>query len=473
LNFKKIILVAGGDILSPAESNYLHTEGFIIKRNGLPGGRADLVLLYIDANGRMDNEDAVPRLFEKGKVPVVYILHPDCAEPEKYIAEFPAFGYVLQGSGGPILAASINAALGLSGKGKRALEEKRPREEAALLTDPHQYGLEGEKLFQAFMTNLPAYVFIKDHEGRYLFANEAFKRIGTVNPLERIGRTDEELFPPDFAREIVQNDEKVRQSNAPLETVEKVPYAGDIQTHLVIKFPIPRRDGEPPFLGGIALDITELVQTRNSLEKALEEKSALLQELQHRVKNSLTMITSLIGIEENQASSRQMRSFLRRLKDRVYSIAELYTVLHQTGGVRTIHLDGYLHKEIDNIKQAYFPETPNITIAETLESVTVSVKDAAAYGLIVNELITNAIKHAFPGGISGTIWIDLEKNDGNVAIRVSDDGIGLRAGFDFESGGGSGMLLSRALAEQLGGTLRYEQGGRTVFILEAPLGKSE
>jgi two-component sensor histidine kinase len=265
------------------------------------------------------------------------------------------------------------------------------------------------------MTNLPVYVFIKDQEGRYIFANEAYRCVGK--------------------KQITENDEKARRSSEPLETVEEVPYA----------------------------------KTRNSLRNTLEEKSALLKELQHRVKNSLVMIASLIGIEEKRSSAPQVRTLLRRLKERVYSIAELYTILNKTGGVRAIQLGDYLHREIENIKQAYFPENPNIIIAETLNSASVSVKDAAAYGLIVHELVTNAVKHAFPEGRSGTILIDLEKKKDGIEVKVSDDGIGLPSDFSIEKAGGSGMLLSKVLAEQLGGTFKFEQNDRTVFVLDVPL----
>lgn len=453
-----ILLLGGEGVLSPEEIQFLADEGFAVKQYGEEDGR-DLVLLFIDASGRLDRKEEVRRLFQDAQVPAICIVHPDCADPGRYCSEFPVYGYAVPGSGGPLLSAAIRTALRLAGSPGPGAAPQHP----ALC------GREGEKLFRTFMTNLPVYVFIKDQEGRYIFANEAYRRLGEADPAERIGKTDYELFPPEVAKQITENDEKARRSSEPLETVEEVPYAKTVQTHLVVKFLITPEDQKTSLLGGIAFDITELVKTRNSLRNTLEEKSALHKELQHRVKNSLVMIASLIGIEEKRSSAPQVRTLLRRLKERVYSIAELYKILNKTGGVRAIQLGDYLHREIENIKQAYFPENPNIIIAETLNSASVSVKDAAAYGLIVNELVTNAVKHAFPEGRSGTILIDLEKKKDGIEVKVSDDGIGLPSDFSIEKAGGSGMLLSKVLAEQLGGTFKFEQNDRTVFVLDVPL----
>jgi PAS domain S-box-containing protein len=125
---------------------------------------------------------------------------------------------------------------------------------------------ETEELFKAFMENLPAYAFMKDQDGRYIFANKAFQSLGGVDPDERLGRTDQEVFSQAVAEKLMENDHLVRFSGQPVEVLEQAWYRGRMQTHLVSKFPIKRNDGTV-VLGGIALDVSD----RRDAEEALRE----------------------------------------------------------------------------------------------------------------------------------------------------------------------------------------------------------
>lgn len=327
---------------------------------------------------------------------------------------------------------------------------------------------ESEELFHIFMTNLPAYAFIKDEEGKYVYVNETFRKLGGLGPETRIGKTDFELFPEDIARVVRENDERVMRAGVGVELVESVPYRGGFQVYLVNKFPIKKNDGRV-YIAGIALDISERKRMEDALSESLYEKSALLKELQHRVKNSFGMIAGLIGLELLRHTDTGVKGILESLQRRVESLAWLYTILYETGSVSNINLDEYFERIVLSITDAYLGNSNHVSIIRNCEPVIMEAKNAAVLGLIVNELLTNALKYAFPEKREGTVRIDLHREGDALLLGVSDDGIGLRPDFTIESSPGFGMQLVRLLATQVDGSLLYASGEKTVFTLRVPL----
>jgi PAS domain S-box-containing protein len=328
---------------------------------------------------------------------------------------------------------------------------------------------ESEELFRAFMQHLPAYAFIKDSEGRYIFTNDGFRKIGGVNPETRIGKTDADLFPPEIADDLLRNDEKVRASGEPMEFIEKPPYGepGLTQIHLVPKFPI-RRVGRKDLIGGIAVDITARTEAEAALRQALEEKTALFRELQHRVKNSLLMISGLIGMELDRTGNEEIRSVLRDLKNRVMSIADLYTILYRLGAMDRIDLCGYLGGVVEGIRQAFLGTASEVRIVERYDHVMADMKSASTIGLILNELLTNALKYGFRERRLGVIEIRLSLGNEVLLLSVMNDGEGLPAGFDIRKTAGMGFRLISLLVEQIGGSFTRIPGNVTHFAVEIP-----
>ena len=328
---------------------------------------------------------------------------------------------------------------------------------------------ESEELFRAFMQHLPAYAFIKDSEGRYIFANDGFRKIGGVNPETRIGKTDADLFPPEISDGLLKNDERVRASGEPMEFIEKPPYGepGRVQTHLVEKFPI-KRMGRQDLIGGIAVDITARTEAEAALHQALEEKTALFRELQHRVKNSLLMISGLIGMELDRTGNEGTRSVLRDLKNRVMSIADLYSILYRLGAVDRIDLGGYLGGVVEGIRQAFLGTASEVRIVERYDHVMADMKSASTIGLILNELLTNALKYGFRERQPGMIEILLSEGNGALLLSVVNDGNGLPPGFDIHKTAGMGFRLISLLSEQIGGHFSQIPGSVTHFTVEIP-----
>ncbi|MEI6386818.1 MAG: sensor histidine kinase, partial [Spirochaetota bacterium] len=199
----------------------------------------------------------------------------------------------------------------------------------------------------------------------------------------------------------------------------------------------------------------ELAERTDQMQKSLKENQGLLSELQHRAKNSFNMISSMIGMAVSNATSSETRKVVEYLGVRVKSVSELYDLLYSKGSVTEVRLDDYCTR----IAGPMIALNGNITLEMELESLTLSVKEAAPIGLILTELVTNVVKYAFPGGKSGTVTIGLKRTaDGKALLEVSDDGIGLPAGFDLSADAGMGLNLIQGLAGQIGGVFRMDKG---------------
>ncbi len=215
-------------------------------------------------------------------------------------------------------------------------------------------------------------------------------------------------------------------------------------------------------------DITERKRSEEALEKALQEKETLFHELQHRMKNSLMMINSILLIEIEHSDDNNTRAVLENIKGRIESLAFLYTLLYNSKSLREVSLDEYIDSIVASLASSYISVKTPVTIEKKCDRITADVKSAAAWGLIVNELLTNALKYAYPMGESGVISIRLGRKNSLIELAVSDRGAGPAADFDIDNPRGLGLLLVRLLAGQLGGRLSFRRSEENVFMVIAP-----
>jgi two-component sensor histidine kinase len=196
-------------------------------------------------------------------------------------------------------------------------------------------------------------------------------------------------------------------------------------------------------------DIEERKRTEALLSKALAENRALLRELQHRAKNNFMMIGSLIGLMAESQASREAQEALRELEVRVGSISELYSSLYSSGSFAEVDLEAYCSRILTAMSSLGGP----IEMTSELEAVVAPVSVAGPVGLIIAELLTNALKHAFAGRDRGRIDLSLRREGDGARVEVSDDGIGLPADWRSPARPGTGIRILESLAEQIGGTL--------------------
>ncbi len=227
-------------------------------------------------------------------------------------------------------------------------------------------------------------------------------------------------------------------------------------------------EGRPLRIIGIFTDITENRLIEESLAAALAEKEALMRELQHRVKNTLTMITSLVSLELGQSDNPDVQKSLKTIEGRVMVLSNLYHILYAGEGTSGLPLDSYLKTIIGSVTSGYGDSARNISVNTDFQNIEIDPKRATSIGIILNELLTNSIKYAFRGRENGTVNIALGIDDGRIKLRFSDDGEGLPENFNCELSAGLGLKLINLLASQMKGEFRIAHGDTPAFEVALP-----
>jgi two-component sensor histidine kinase len=218
----------------------------------------------------------------------------------------------------------------------------------------------------------------------------------------------------------------------------------------------------------LSAEIAERKRAEERERAATAEKAILLKELQHRVKNSMALISSLASLEAAKSGSAEAKAALERLRSRVVALGSLYEILYASGGIGDIQLSIYLESVVDSAAEGLGLETREIAIHRSIEAFRIDIRRAISIGLIVNELVTDSIKYAFPGGRKGTIGVRLFRDGPTLVLRIEDDGVGLPPGFDPAAAKGFGLTLVESLADQLGAEFSARSEGGAKFTLWIP-----
>jgi PAS domain S-box-containing protein len=203
-------------------------------------------------------------------------------------------------------------------------------------------------------------------------------------------------------------------------------------------------------------DVSERRKSQAALEKSLTEKEVLLRELQHRVKNNLNVISSLLNMEYSKLTDEQSRKVFTDARSRIQTMSRIYEQLYQSPELDKIDLRRYIERFARSIYEAYVLDNVNITLKTGIEDIKLDLKRAVPVGLILNELMSNALKYAYPEGEKGEIRIDLRRIGDRVEFRVSDDGAGFPQDLSEAEKETMGFVLVRMLTEQIEGTLLIE-----------------
>ena len=202
-------------------------------------------------------------------------------------------------------------------------------------------------------------------------------------------------------------------------------------------------------------DLAERQQTANRLQGALVSEERMHTELIHRVKNNLSLLSALISTRRNTSQSEEARTALQDLEHRVQAIASVHEILDRAGAIEMVPVADLIRSLCHYLESSIMP--PNVQIENDLAEIALHVDDATPLSLMVNELITNALKHAFPDDKPGRVHIKLLRNGHDkLEVGVRDNGKGMNAARD---GAGSGSRIVRALAGQMRGELSHESDG--------------
>jgi len=210
------------------------------------------------------------------------------------------------------------------------------------------------------------------------------------------------------------------------------------------------------------LDITDLKEAEKQMKDSLAEKEALLREVHHRVKNNMQIIISLLHLQSYHVRDDYDRKIFRDSQDRVKTMAMVHEKLYASSDLARIDFTDYIRSLASELFASY-KVGPNIKLEINGTEVLLDIFTAVPSGLIVNELLTNSIKHAFPNGKEGKILIKLRKTDKTYHITIADDGIGLPDDIDFKNTKTFGLQLVNMLMDQLDGNIKINQKYGTEF----------
>lgn len=233
--------------------------------------------------------------------------------------------------------------------------------------------------------------------------------------------------------------------------------------------PILSVDGTIQEVSLISNDITQKQENEKKLKESLEEKEILLKEVHHRVKNNLQVISSILNLQSSFIDEETTKSILSESQNRIKTMSFIHESLYQTKDFSEIRFSEHIDKLLNNLVYSYAMEEHNIQIEKNIEDISLDLDTAIPCGLIVNEIISNSLKHAFRGREKGKISVEMKKQGKEVHLEISDDGIGMDKSINIYESNTLGLQLIITLVDQIDGSIRIEnKEGTKILIIFAP-----
>lgn len=325
---------------------------------------------------------------------------------------------------------------------------------------------ESEMLYSTLVKTDPDSILTTDLEGNIVYASpQTLKMHGFENPQELTGKSIFQLISPD-CRDKAKYDLEKTLSNGILRNLEYKllkkdgsQFIGEWNTAAVLD-----THERPVAFMATARDITHHKKIKKQMQASIHEKEVLLKEIHHRVKNNLQIISSLLNLQSMHIKDdNKAFEVFKESQNRVKTMAIVHEKLYQSGNFAQINFSQYIHNLISSIFSSYGVKTEDIKLKITGKDVFLDINTAIPCGLIINELVTNSIKHAFSPGSSGEIHVEFEKTDDECVLIVQDNGKGLPDEFDVEKTDTLGMELVKNLVYQLEGKLEVIIGEGAIF----------
>jgi two-component sensor histidine kinase len=240
---------------------------------------------------------------------------------------------------------------------------------------------------------------------------------------------------------------------------------GETVWYQTIKVPFLSMSNEKQVLG-VSNDITARKFAEEHLKKSLKEKEILLKEIHHRVKNNLQIIVSLLKLQSKYIFDKRDLEIFNKSRSRVETMSLIHEKLYRTDDLTNINMSNYLRDLTGHLLQAYKITLDEVNLSICADDVHLGIDTAIPCGLIINELVSNSLKHAFSEGQKGNISIDLRREKDKILLNVSDDGVGMPKDFDLKKSETFGLQLVTTLAKQLDGSFSIESKKGTKFLFK-------
>jgi PAS domain S-box-containing protein len=319
-----------------------------------------------------------------------------------------------------------------------------------------------EQTLRELGANLPALLWVREVDSEsLLYANDAWEPVLGRRPVfgDAYWQLTESVHPDDLPRLVVAPLRGADQERD--EVVRFVLPSGAVSWYRVCKFGIRDASGNPYRVAGFAMDVTAERVAEERIRASLHEKETLLQEIHHRVKNNLQVVSSLLRLQAATARAPGLSALLAESQSRVTSIALAHELLYQSSDLSRIPFVSYAEALGASLTATYGVGTGNVGFVVDGGDIAFAVDRAVPLGLLLNEIVTNSFKHAYPNGTRGTIRVALHRDGANGhRLLVSDDGVGLPADFEERRRSSLGSKLIESLVEQIGGTMTRSSSER-------------
>ena len=322
----------------------------------------------------------------------------------------------------------------------------------------------------------PMAIVIADLKGKIEYVNPYFEKVTGYTFADVVGNNPRILQSGQTAPEVyAEMWAALTDGRAWHGEFQNRKKSGELFVERAVIAPILDSSGVTTHYVALKEDITESKRSQLALETSLREKTALLNEVHHRVKNNLQVITSLLRLEAGRASEPATRSVLGDMQGRIRSMALVHETLYRSGSFEAVDLGSYVHQVATVAFRANTSHCAEVRLILNLLPVRVSLDQATPCGMLVNELISNCLKHAFPDARAGEVHVELHPATyGGISpehwcLKIWDNGVGLPADFNVRQAQSLGLQLVTDLATQLGGRLETVQDAGACFSVTFPI----
>ncbi len=328
-----------------------------------------------------------------------------------------------------------------------------------------------EERFREYAANVRDYALMQlDAEGTIVSWNTGAERVLGYSEPEILGQSAAVLFTPeDIAKlEPEKEMERARSSGRSMDERWHVRKDGTRFWASGVLTSMSDEKGRVRGFAKVMRDETERRRSDEQLRTSLREKEILLQEIHHRVKNNLQVISSLLGLQSEHIPDEPTRGMFEEARNRVHAIGGIHELLYRSPDLARVDFAAYLNRLARDLFAFYGITENGVHLEIDVNHANLEIGQAIPCGLLVNELITNSLKHAFPDGRQGTIGVSLKCASGNCKLVVEDNGVGLPKDLDWEQAESLGMQLVQVLTKQLDGVVRLGRGSGTRFEISFP-----
>ncbi len=339
----------------------------------------------------------------------------------------------------------------------------------------HQYARERAEYFHAVISQSPIPMAIHDPEGRIINLNDGWSKLWGGIAHDELKR-DYSIGTDEFAQQLKLPINFHAALEGRIVEQPEVTFTGpdgvDRVFHILL-YPLKAEDGTTNHIMISLDDVSMVVKHRTIIEKSLKDKELLIKEVHHRVKNNLQIIASLLGLQKAGINDAQTLQTLEEFRNRVNSMALVHDALYKSRDLDNIDIGVYINGLINDLKSAFYLSEKPIDIEADIHDIELAVDMAVPCGLMINELVSNAIKYAFPDSKKkgNRISISLVKlTNNNLVLTVADNGVGFTKAVEWDSVQSLGLYLVKILGEQqLGGKVKLTQDRGSKFTITFPL----